>query len=249
MNALSSFSSLFAGDSGVVLWAMFGGCIVAVGLAMEEIAELLNDRFLGEYKAHKTLRLLGWWTLMFGIWIEIADAGWTAYAIDRAKPENQPISQITASLILNLNVPHIGNDPDEGYQVIEGLLEGPPGRDWVGQLEADGKFNLFSESIVILERPGTRWGEFGTHEKILMRFGPKLSEGMGKFEATPVKIIGSIKHVSIQVIFRGPMDATLESGTLSIMANTTPPKNFEIPRQEFNNFIEIDVTNNPPAIR
>lgn len=66
-------------------WATIGGLVVAGGLAIEKFAEFLDERFLGEYKAHKRLELAGWWILMLGIWIELADAGWTAHEIRQAK--------------------------------------------------------------------------------------------------------------------------------------------------------------------
>jgi len=90
MNLLSSFASWFEGDSASVAFALVGGFIVACGLGIEKIAEMLNDRFLGGYKAHKTLDWFGWGLLMFGIWVEIADAGWTAHVICLNPPALPP---------------------------------------------------------------------------------------------------------------------------------------------------------------
>lgn len=78
-------SSLFEGDTASMAWATLGGAVVALGLAIEKFADFLNERFLGGYKAHKCLESAGWWVLMLGIWVEIADAGWTSHEIMLAK--------------------------------------------------------------------------------------------------------------------------------------------------------------------
>ena len=81
----SSLFSWFFGDAAAVAWAMIGGVIVAAGLIIEKFSEWLDERFFGEYKAHKKLEHLGWLILMLGIFIEIADAGWTAHGVRKAE--------------------------------------------------------------------------------------------------------------------------------------------------------------------
>jgi len=88
--------------------ATIGGIAVAIGLVIEEMADILNERFLGGYKPHSALRLFGWWMLMFGICIEIADAGWTAHEIRQADPNMRSISDISAIVDIKVkaNTPH-----------------------------------------------------------------------------------------------------------------------------------------------
>lgn len=102
MDFLSSFASWFEGDSASVAWAMAGGVIVALGLIMERFSEWLDEKFLGGYKAHKKLDVWGWRILMFGICIEIADAGLTAQSLNRLDPKNLPVLNINAFAVLRV---------------------------------------------------------------------------------------------------------------------------------------------------
>jgi hypothetical protein len=102
-------ASLLVGESASVAWAMIGGLAVAAGLIIEKFAEILDDRFLGGYKAHKNLEWAGWFILMLGIFIEVADAGWTAHEISvKSNPWNGSILEISASAFIKVS----GNDAD-----------------------------------------------------------------------------------------------------------------------------------------
>jgi hypothetical protein len=96
MSFFSSLVSWFEGDSSSMAWALAGGLFVALGLIIERFSEWLDERFLGEYRAHKKSDVWGWRILMFGICIEIADAGWTANEIKGNDPRNRPITSISA---------------------------------------------------------------------------------------------------------------------------------------------------------
>ena len=72
-------------EAAILIWATIGGLLVAGGLIIEKFADWLDGRFLGGYKAHKALELSGWWILLLGILVEIADAGWTAHEIKKAE--------------------------------------------------------------------------------------------------------------------------------------------------------------------
>jgi uncharacterized membrane protein YidH (DUF202 family) len=108
MNDLLSTSSLSEGNVGVLFWATIGGIVVFIGLLLEKFADWMNDRFLGgEHKPHKILELIGWCVLMFGIFIEVAVAGWSAndawqtrQMTIRNAPENLPIKSIRAEVNL-----------------------------------------------------------------------------------------------------------------------------------------------------
>ena len=78
-------TSWLSSGSLTLLLATVGGVFVAVGLIVEKLAEKIDERFSGGYKAHGCLEWFGWGLLMFGIFIEIADAGWTASEINRGK--------------------------------------------------------------------------------------------------------------------------------------------------------------------
>src|SRR5476651_312244 len=108
MNGTTVSSSLLGGEFWILFWATIGAIIVLVGLLLEKFAEWMNDRFLGGAdKPHKTLELVGWCLLMFGICIEIADAGWSANETWETRqmaikndPRNATISEINATAIL-----------------------------------------------------------------------------------------------------------------------------------------------------
>ena len=108
MNNLLSTSSLSAGEVEILFWATIGGIIVFIGLLLEKFADWMNDRFLGGTdKPHKNLELAGWCILMFGIFIEIAVAGWSANDAWQTRqmaiknnPNNFPIASVSAQVLL-----------------------------------------------------------------------------------------------------------------------------------------------------
>jgi len=56
------------GEVWVLLIAMIGGIAVFLGLSLEKIAELKNERLVPQFfKPHKKLETLGWIVLMAGI--------------------------------------------------------------------------------------------------------------------------------------------------------------------------------------
>ena len=105
--AISTFDSL---PTGTLVWATIGGFLVFAGLIFEKLAELLNDRFGGGWHPHKKLENFGWIILMIGIFIEIADAGFTANDVWQARqladPRNANISEATATVVFFVS----GND-------------------------------------------------------------------------------------------------------------------------------------------
>lgn len=112
MNALIATSlPISNGEVAILFWATIGGVFVFFGLMLEKFSEWMNDRFLaGLYKPHRTLELIGWCILMFGIFVEIGVAGWSAndawqtrqMAI-KSDPFNQPVSDISAYLEFEVN--------------------------------------------------------------------------------------------------------------------------------------------------
>src|ERR1039457_3746048 len=88
-----------------LLIASAGGLIVFAGLWIEKDADEDKEKHLGKFSSAKRLIKLrsniGWWVLMFGIGIEIADAGWTAHEIRisdaKNNPANQPIGFVSRS--------------------------------------------------------------------------------------------------------------------------------------------------------
>lgn len=62
----------------LLIWATAGGVLVFGGLVMEKMADWMDERFLGGWRAHRKLCEAGWIVLMIGIAIEIADAGFAA---------------------------------------------------------------------------------------------------------------------------------------------------------------------------
>lgn len=81
----------------MLIWAIAGGAAVLVGLAMEKLADWMNEKFLAPpLKPHKTLGEMGWGLLMIGITIEISDAGFTALDAWEMSPLNRPMRTISA---------------------------------------------------------------------------------------------------------------------------------------------------------
>jgi hypothetical protein len=94
----------------LLILATVGGAFVFFGLIFEKTADWMDERFLGEWKSHKTFWNVGWVILMVGIAIEIADAGFAAnegwqtrqIAI-KNNPLNQPVVNVAATLELSIN--------------------------------------------------------------------------------------------------------------------------------------------------
>src|SRR5205807_119803 len=72
------------------------------GIIVEKVAEEMDDRFFGGYRGHKKLGWFGWMLLFVGIFIEIADEGWTAHEINKKNPINQPTSEIKAIAVIDI---------------------------------------------------------------------------------------------------------------------------------------------------
>ena len=96
-----------------LLIASVGGLVVFAGLWIEKDADEDKEKHPGKFSSAKRLIKLrssiGWWVLMFGIGIEIADAGWTAHEIrrtstdvNRIDPANLPVLNINAFVKLRV---------------------------------------------------------------------------------------------------------------------------------------------------
>jgi len=113
-----------------IFFAMVGGILVFWGLRIEKMAEndLSPDIFSEEEKSRRLKAKRGWKLLMLGVFIEIlvagffaAKDGWEIREVQinevRNNPLNQPISDLTATVVLNVDGqpngwptpgPHIG---------------------------------------------------------------------------------------------------------------------------------------------
>lgn len=126
MNVLfSSTSSLPIGEVSVLIWATIGGILVFVGLAVEKFADWMNDRYLGgTEKPHQSLETTGWCVLMFGIFVEITVAGWSAN--DAWQTRQMAIrngSRFITGYDRNLFIHYLKNYPKGDVKVIIGMAD------------------------------------------------------------------------------------------------------------------------------
>jgi hypothetical protein len=70
--AIFGFSSEI---TGVLFWATVGGVLVFIGLCMEKRIEVEHFSNINDLRRRRRTAHLGWWILMLGIVIEVADAG------------------------------------------------------------------------------------------------------------------------------------------------------------------------------
>ena len=85
---IASSSSSLVGELWVSISAMVGGIIVFVGLLLEKIAVVKSERHHPTFrKSHKGMEEWGWYSLMFGIFVEVVVAGWSAARDDLAIKE------------------------------------------------------------------------------------------------------------------------------------------------------------------
>jgi hypothetical protein len=96
-----------------LLVAGIGGLYVILGLWIEKDADEDKEKFPSKFAVAKRLvkcrSKIGWWILIVGIGIEIADAGWTAHEINEtnkaqhdADPRNLPINSISGYAIVEV---------------------------------------------------------------------------------------------------------------------------------------------------
>lgn len=111
-----------------MIWATIGGICVAFGLIIEKVADWMDEKFLGGYRVHKGLEFFGWNVLLLGIFIEIADAGWTAHEVWQNQPSRQPVVEIRASLWLQLSSAKYRDDTKFG-------LLGEKATMWLGKTD------------------------------------------------------------------------------------------------------------------
>ena len=223
-----------------MLLAMVGGIIVAAGLAIEKTADFLDSRFLGEYRAHKMMELFGWWVLMVGIFIEIADAGWTAMEISRNDPHKMPIMALSGWMRLEIR-PLQGVQDDGTHIRVSGAnsmrfrQDNLTNLEWVSlELESFGN----SKKIRFLEKSG----KIGSRAISLNDSGDKCerfdlffepddslfnSESLSTSEINVLRI-GIPRWSSRDDFGASPI---VVGGQAELTINSSLPKNFIIPPQ------------------
>ena len=105
----------------VISFAALGGIIVLVGLLMEKFWEKKLYRNISDFWRSKSVREWGEWLVIIGIIVEIGVAVWSALdAWDKIQmaikndPLNQPVSDISASMIIKLKGANFIEGPREG---------------------------------------------------------------------------------------------------------------------------------------
>jgi hypothetical protein len=256
MNLSSSFSAWFEGDSASVFWAMIGGFAVAGGLTIEKMAEFFDNRFLGEYKAHKTLELFGWWILMFGIGIEIADAGWTAHEIKQAKqnemailnktPGKIPVFSASAWAVFTIGTNIVSTNK---MQVVTG---------WTATVRffgTNGNNPNVGEPHLGLVSTELIWFGPREHLEIPIQFAWKQGvpwNDLSSPNEPADELIEQLQHFSISPVFLYENTEIL-GGELTLVLNGSVAKKFKIPRQIFfwgetNAHFEIDDSGKPTKV-
>jgi hypothetical protein len=240
------------GEFWILFWATIGAIIVFIGLTLEKFADWLNENFLGGYKPHKTLESVGWFLLMFGISIEIADAWWSANDAWQTKqmaikngPLNQPISDILASVRFRVNKTDFSELPNFGNpkRLADLWLVEPPDTNILFLNKDNTNFNLkfwnlegptqlpildTDHSYSFSDQHGGRTYSMQFH------FDEDWSgiEGINGLEMK-VKEINHVNVIRINIKSL-PHDLEILDGSVKLVINDTVVKKFEIPQQKNN---------------
>jgi hypothetical protein len=222
-------SSLLAGDSASVAWAMIGGFAVAAGLIIEKFAEILDDRFLGGYKAHNNLDWSGWYILMIGICIEVADAGWTAHEINNAKnaERNAPISKIEAIVFftkMGMDLNELTNLPSGKAAQLTLWKDERQGTALDPLIAANGDISEYNPIIV-----------FGTRDRRIYRMQFHSLNWLLAVSGVehPVKTLDDVHLVHIDLNFL-PRDSEIGGASVELIVNNLH-KMFFAPEQNDTN--------------
>lgn len=213
----------------LLFWAMIGGIAVFVGLGVEKIADWMNERFLdGSYKPHKTLEEVGWCILMFGIFVEIAVAGWSANDAWQTRqiainnyPLNQPVSDISANVVISLMGTQSSTSPT-----------------WWGASEVADLVlidtNMPQSFAVLIAYTFQRFDRVGIDETYGITFHEDLRNLYGRGVAkwpTVAEIMSNVTTVATYTKFI-PHDAQPYTGNVEFLINGGIHKHFQIHYQK-----------------
>lgn len=209
--------------------AIIGGILVFIGLLLEKFADWMNDRFLGGgYKPHKTLELTGWSVLMFGIFIEIAVASWSANDAWQTRQmamkndlRSQPLTSATATAriefrgnIQERGVPEIG--PFAAYEKMLVTL-------CVPQTDTNGFILVGDKPVIIPSKDST--------EEIIKFKESELFSIRGT-----IPTAGSLEKIDIVFIgdFLLPDETEVMGGSIDVEINSTVFRSYKIFPQKVN---------------
>ncbi|HZF00718.1 MAG TPA: hypothetical protein VE344_02370 [Methylomirabilota bacterium] len=229
------------GEFWILFWATIGAIIVFVGLVLEKFADWLNEKFLGGYKPHKTLETFGWFLLMFGIYIEIVDAGWSAndawQTRQMANPWNGPISEISARAFISVKDDSTPDLPTQGSPRIASLA--------LCQNDVEAKFDATHFGFLDADK-FVRSGSVLIGNDTVRKRGYSLifnSEGnlvMDSGTGIPIKEIENVKVVRMDLKFLAK-DSEILGGKVQVVVNGKILGNFQIlPQIDTNVWSEAD---------
>ena len=210
--------------------ASVGGLVVFAGLWIEKDADEDKEKHLGKFSSAKRLIKLrsniGWWALMFGIGIEIADAGWTAHEIrltstnvNRIDPANLPVLNVNAFVKLRVK----GNKfPDlKQWDSI------PISTNWgskraTATLHGNGPNSVLSSSIptMIADDFGIGAGYPDFREYFLNFRMESVSAAMNLPVQSASKTFSAANFISINVRFLPPQSEILDGYAFVVVNNS-----------------------------
>ena len=246
----AAISSIDSEPIGLLVLATIGGILVFIGLIFEKLAEWMDERFLGEWSAHKKFGEVGWIILMIGIAIEIADAGFAAneswqtrqIAIKNA-PANQLISDISATVQFRVNKTDFVELPRYGdlTRAADLWLIEPPTADVVaangGRFNGDTMWDLMAgtDLPILSTEHSISYSEQKGEQKYFMqfRFDEVWAElGLQKMKKR-VNELNRVNVLRISVKYL-PHDLEIIDGSVKLVVNDSVLKTFQIPRQKNN---------------
>ncbi len=225
---LSVFGPLSASTSAI---ACIGGIVVFWGLWIEKDAEKIEHEDISKFA--KSLRLAklksesGWWILMFGIAIEIGDAGWTSWEIWEAKqvanPLNQPISTIKANVFLLVNGTNKSQatflgEPNSSHIPLIKLLVGKSAEmesGWSAALACSSiDYSVMYATNSALHAMGTAWAlDFG---------GERLGGNILSFISEKLRVKDALDWDMIEVDMSNlPSGCEIWGGHIKLIVNST----------------------------
>ena len=250
MNDPLSTFTLSEGEFVILFWAMIGGIAVFIGLLLEKFAEWMDKRFLGgTHKPHKTLESIGWCILMFGIFIEVVVAGWSAndaWQTRQMAIKNDPRNAIVSDLTADVSIDLRGNNaewPLYGSRRVADLWL--IGTNWhIGLSFLSNFATMESDSFVSDVWADSKSQETSKHYHLRFhtddmgvdestKFFVKASPGVTVPMPTVRDIIDRVPALLIDAKFI-PHDADVTGGAVIFHINGSIPKYFEIfPQKAF----------------
>jgi hypothetical protein len=207
-----------------------GAVLVLVGLLMEQAAEKSAFKNVKQFRRCKSVKLFGELFVIFGVLLEVIVAGFSAKDEWLANPLNQPISDISARVMIEVE----GTNFDE----IDPKRHFRPNVEWVSMMglvysgeqptngTALGSALLVSSSYI----PMLSGAPTPSHRAYALRFEALFEPG-NKERAGKAGDINRIEFLRIAALFL-PTNSEILGGNVTLVINADVKREYKIPPQK-----------------